>query len=344
MLLDDLDFLLKVEDLEVTYDARRRRGEGRKGIRAVAGVNLSLRAGQTLGLVGESGCGKSTLGRAVIGLERPSAGTIRFDGERIDLATPARRRELTSDIQMIYQDPYSSLNPRKKVGFIVSEGWRVHPKAVPEGEWKERVGELLERVGLAKETAERYPHQMSGGQRQRVGIARALALNPRLIVCDEPVSALDVSVQAQTLNLLEDLQHDLGLSYLFIAHDLSVVRHISDDVAVMYLGQIMEVGPVETVYREPAHPYTTALLSAEPQPRPWEGLERERIVLTGELPSPASPPSGCRFRTRCYMARDECAQKVPELRIVAGRRVACHFAEENLAGRGTSLESLEQGS
>lgn len=327
-MLPDDDTLLDLQEVEVTYAGRTRR---QGAVRVVAGVSLQVRRGTTLGLVGESGCGKSTLARTVVGLQEPSAGSIVFDGERIDGASPARRRALTSDIQMVYQDPYSSLNPRKRIGYIVAEGWRVHQGAVPSSEWPTRVLDLLERVGLAPDVIDRYPHQLSGGQRQRVGIARALSLTPRLLVCDEPVSALDMSVQAQTLNLLSELQDEFGLSYLFIAHDLSVVRHVSDDVAVMYLGKIMEVGPAGTVYDQPLHPYTIALLSAEPSVKPWEGEHRERILLSGDLPTPASPPSGCRFRSRCFMARAACAEKEPELRVVAGRKVACHFAEENLS-------------
>nr|WP_245715031.1 oligopeptide/dipeptide ABC transporter ATP-binding protein [Micromonospora inyonensis] len=302
-------------------------------IGAVESLDLTVTTGRTLGLVGESGCGKSSLARTIVGLRRPSGGEIWYGGERIDTADTTRRRRLTREIQMVYQDPYSSLNPRKTVDFIVSEGWRAHRGLLPRDRWAERTAELLARVGLAAELGGRYPHQLSGGQRQRVGIARALALSPRIVVCDEPVSALDVSVQAQTLNLLADLRDDLGLGYLFIAHDLSVVRHVSDDVAVMYLGRIVETGPAATVYDEPAHPYTRALISAAPVPRPWAGPPTERTVLRGEVPSPAAPPSGCRFRTRCPLAQPYCAEAVPELRSVAGRKVACHFAEASLAGR-----------
>ncbi|MFE0592019.1 ABC transporter ATP-binding protein [Micromonospora echinospora] len=325
---------LEVRQLRVAYPGGRR-GLLHKApqIGAVENLDLTVTTGRTLGLVGESGCGKSSLARTIVGLRRPSGGEIWYGGERIDTADPTRRRRLTRDIQMVYQDPYSSLNPRKTVGFIVSEGWRAHRGLLPRDRWAARTADLLARVGLAAELADRYPHQLSGGQRQRVGIARALALSPRIVVCDEPVSALDVSVQAQTLNLLADLRDDLGLGYLFIAHDLSVVRHVSDDVAVMYLGRIVETGPAATVYDQPAHPYTRALISAAPVPRPWAGPPTERIVLRGEVPSPADPPSGCRFRTRCPLAQPYCAEAVPELRTVAGRQVACHFAEASLAGR-----------
>ncbi|WP_308797659.1 ABC transporter ATP-binding protein [Agromyces silvae] len=330
--------LLRLRDLEVSYGARGI-GRARPAVRAVAGVDLTVRHHTTLGLVGESGCGKSTLARTVIGLQRASGGSIEFEGEQIQAASPRRRRELTREIQMVYQDPYTSLNPRKTIGFIVAEGWRAHDGPVPKPERRDRTVELLERVGLPAHMIDRYPHQLSGGQRQRVGIARALTLHPKLVVCDEPVSALDVSVQAQTLNLLRELQADLGLGYLFIAHDLSVVRHVSDDVAVMYLGRIMEVGPAATVYERPLHPYTMSLLSAEPAARPWAEPPRERIVLAGDLPSPADPPSGCRFRTRCFMARDVCATTTPELRVVEGREVACHFAEENIDGRALAASA-----
>ncbi len=336
------EVLLAVDDLEVGYAS----GRGQRGdIRAVAGLSLTVNAGQSVGLVGESGCGKSTLARTIVGLENPSAGSIRFAGERLDTTSRRRRRELTGYIQMIYQDPYSSLNPRKTVEFIVAEGWRTRHgsmRTVRTRDWPARVRSLLSRVGLGEEIADRYPHQLSGGQRQRVGIARALALEPRLIVCDEPVSALDVSVQAQTLNLFQDLQRDLGLSYLFISHDLAVVRHMSTELAVMYLGRIVETGSTETIYNRPAHPYTAALLSGEPTARPWKETPRERIVLTGEMPSPAAPPSGCRFHTRCFMAQAVCAEKVPELRMVDGRSVACHFAEDSLSRQ--AAPTAEEGS
>ncbi|WP_026876134.1 ABC transporter ATP-binding protein [Jiangella gansuensis] len=326
--------LLDVRGLRVSFPARGARGWSRSTrIHAVDGVDLRLDAGRTLGVVGESGCGKSTLARSLVGLGPVSDGVVTFAGERIDQATPDRRRRLALDLQMVYQDPYSSLNPRKRVGYLVSEAWRIHPGIVPRPDWAARVDELLSLVGLPPDVAGRFPHQLSGGQRQRVGIARAIAVNPRLIVCDEPVSALDVSVQAQILNVFADLRERLDLAYVFIAHDLAVVRHISDDIAVMYLGRIVESGPARTVYEQPAHPYTAALLSAAPDPMPWRNPRGERIVLRGEVPSPANPPSGCRFRTRCPLARPVCGELEPPQRQVAGRTVACHFAEESLGAR-----------
>ncbi|MFE7871241.1 ABC transporter ATP-binding protein [Micromonospora humida] len=331
---------LEVRQLQVSYPTHGGLLHRGAAVHAVERLSLTVTTGRTLGLVGESGCGKSTLARTIVGLRRPTGGEIWYAGERIDTADAARRRRLTAEIQMVYQDPYSSLNPRKKVSFIVTEGWRVHRGPVPRDQWPARTADLLARVGLAAELADRYPHQLSGGQRQRVGIARALAMSPRILVCDEPVSALDVSVQAQTLNLLADLRADLGLGYLFIAHDLSVVRHISDDLAVMYLGRIVETGPAATVYDTPAHPYTRALISAAPVPRPWATPPAERILLTGEVPSPASPPSGCRFRTRCRLAQPRCAEVEPELRTVAGREVACHYAESSLADAAPSTTAV----
>ncbi|MBZ6079155.1 ABC transporter ATP-binding protein [Microvirga puerhi] len=324
--------LLSIEDLRVSFAIRSgflRRTKAE--VRGVDGVSFSVMQGKTLGIVGESGCGKSTTARAIIGLETPNSGAISFAGERIELATPKRRRQLARHIQMIYQDPFASLNPRKTVEQIIGEGWLVHPDLVPESERKAETALLMRRVGLDPALSNRFPHQFSGGQRQRIGIARALALRPRLLVCDEPVSALDVSVQAQTLNLLAELQHELGLTYVFIAHDLSVVRHVSDTIAVMYLGRIVETGPIGPIYARPAHPYTLALMSAAPVSRPWAVSRPSRIVLKGELPSPLAPPPGCRFHTRCWMARARCRIEEPKLREVAGRKTACHFAEEVVA-------------
>jgi oligopeptide transport system ATP-binding protein len=297
-------------------------------VRAVDGVSFDVHRGETVGLVGESGCGKSTVSKLLVGLEKPTAGTVRYKGREVAKMSPGELRRYRREVQIIFQDPYSSLNPRMTVGDIVAEPWVVHDDVVPAKDRPRRARELLGRVGMNPDYANRYPHQFSGGQRQRIGIARALALQPELIVCDEPVSALDVSVQAQVVNLLEDLQKEFGISYLFIAHDLSVVRHLSDRVFVMYLGSVVEAGTDSEVYEQPAHPYTQALLSAVPVQDPELRGKKERIVLTGDVPSAANPPSGCRFRTRCFKARDVCAEKDPELIDRGqGHPSACHFAE-----------------
>jgi oligopeptide transport system ATP-binding protein len=300
-------------------------------VKAVDGVSLQLKRGETLGIVGESGCGKSTLGRLLMGLERPTDGSIKLLGEEMTGRSARELRRMRRNIQIVLQDPYSSLDPRMTVGDIVGEPFDVHTDVTPKKDRRKAVQDLLDVVGLNPDHINRYPHQFSGGQRQRIGIARALALKPKILVCDEPVSALDVSVQAQVVNLFERLQEEFGLSYVFIAHDLSVVRHISDRVMVMYLGRAVEIGNESQIYEHPTHPYTQALLSAVPVPDPRLRGNRDHIVLEGDVPSPANPPSGCRFRTRCWKAQDVCATDVPLLTTREGSAhhpSACHFAAE----------------
>jgi oligopeptide transport system ATP-binding protein len=319
--------LLKVDGLVKHFPVLRGVFQRQVGaVHAVDGISFEIRRGETFGLVGESGCGKSTAGRTILQLYRPTAGHVYFDGTDLVSLPREELRRMRKRMQMIFQDPYASLNPRMTVAEIISEPMQVH--GMTRGsETMERVNELLEVVRLSSSFAARYPHEFSGGQRQRIGIARALALNPDLIVCDEPISALDVSIQAQVINLLEDLQDEFGLTYLFIAHDLSMVQHISRRVAVMYLGVFMELADVQELYKKPLHPYTQALLSAVPVPDPVVEQGRERIILTGDVPSPVNPPSGCRFRTRCPIAIEKCAVETPVWREISPDHwVACHLA------------------
>ncbi len=324
------DVLLEVKDLKMYFPITKGIIIQRKiaDVKAVDGISFSINRGETLGLVGESGCGKSTTGRAILQLYRPTAGSVKFEGKELTQMRGETLRRQRREMQMIFQDPYASLNPRLTVGNIVGEPLEVHNLAKGK-EKQERVQELLKLVGLNPYFVNRYPHEFSGGQRQRIGIARALAVNPKFIVADEPISALDVPIQAQIVNLLEDLQSDLGLTYLFIAHDLSMVRHISDRVAVMYLGKIVELTDHETLYDEPLHPYTQALLSAVPIPDPYIEEKRQRIVLEGDVPSPTNPPSGCNFRTRCPRVMDICAEKDPVWKNMGTPEkehwVACHL-------------------
>jgi oligopeptide transport system ATP-binding protein len=329
--------LVEIENLKVYFPIRAGIFKTVQGtVKAVDDISFEVRRGETLGLVGESGCGKSTTGRAMIRLREPTAGKVKFDGVDLTSLKSNALRRLRRRMQIIFQDPYGSLDPRMTVGSIISEPLETHHLAKGAGK-VERVAELLKMVGLDPSYVNRYPHEFSGGQRQRIGVARALAVEPEFIVCDEPISALDVSIQAQVLNLLTDLRDRLGLTYLFIAHDLSVVKHISDRVAVMYLGKIVEIGPPDTIYAAPGHPYTRALLSAVPVPDPIMERRRRRVILTGDVPSPANPPSGCRFHTRCWLYEklgkpENCRTIDPPLREVGGtdQKAACHYAEDCL--------------
>ena len=319
--------LLTVTNLVKNFELRVNNGARRKKriVQAVTNVSFSVGKGQTLGLVGESGSGKTTVGRCILRLIEPTSGSVEFEGQDLGALKFEELRALRRKMQIVFQDPFASLDPKMTVGASISEPLTV--QSVP-GDNADKVIELLELVGLSADHAQRFPHEFSGGQRQRIGVARALALNPALIVLDEPVSALDVSIQAGVINLFEDLQSRLGMSYIFIAHDLSVVRHIADRVAVMYLGKIVEIGEQQAVYEHPTHPYTKALLSAVPLPDPKTERSRHRIMLEGDVPSPVNPPSGCRFRTRCWKAQDVCAQEEPMLTVrPSGQMSACHFPE-----------------
>jgi len=322
------DAVLKVENLKVHFPVKGGLFTKKQVVKAVDGVSFEIYPRETFGLVGESGCGKSTTGRAIVKLYEPTSGTVYYHGEDVTKIKGSHLAEFRRNVQMIFQDPYASLNPRMTVGEIIREPMDIHHIFNTKEEREQRVRELLDIVGLKPDHIRRYPHEFSGGQRQRIGIARTLALNPQFIVCDEPISALDVSIQAQVINLLEHIQKEMGISYLFIAHDLSMVKHISDRIGVMYLGNLVEIGDSDDVYHRPLHPYTQALLSAVPIPDPRVAREKKRIVLEGELPSPLDTPSGCGFRTRCPNATERCAREKPGMVNVGKRTVACFLYEK----------------
>lgn len=332
--------LLSVNDLKTHFPIGKgffRRGQG--FVKAVDGISFQLIKGETLGIVGESGCGKSTTGRSILQLIEPTSGSVAFKGKEVTTLSRAELRHLRSEMQIVFQDPYASLNPRMTVGSILLEALETHQIGANTKERKERVGELLTTVGLSANHAARYPHEFSGGQRQRIGIARAIAVNPSLIIADEPVSALDVSVQAQILNLFQDLQKDLGLTYIFIAHDLSVVKHISDRIGVMYLGRMVELADKKELFRDPLHPYTQALMSAVPVPDP--DVKKERIILTGDVPSPSDPPQGCTFHPRCRFAMDVCKQISPsQIEVKPGHFVNCHLYDSQYSEQSSRVSDL----
>lgn len=316
--------LLQIENLKTYFDVSGGMFSKKQYVKAVDDISFQIRRGETFGLVGESGCGKSTLGRTIVKINRPTAGRILYEGKDVMKLSAEEERDFRKKVQMIFQDPYASLNPRMTVGEIIREPMDIYHIFETKEEREARVVELLQIVGLKPDHIRRYPHEFSGGQRQRISIARTLALNPDFVVCDEPISALDVSIQAQIINLLQNIQEEMGISYLFVAHDLSMVNHISDRIGVMYLGHMMEIGESDELYRDPMHPYTKALLSAVPIPDPDVAKRRQRIHLQGELPSPINPPSGCPFRTRCPLADGKCAEERPGLRQVGNRMVGCH--------------------
>ncbi|MCF0150272.1 MAG: dipeptide ABC transporter ATP-binding protein, partial [Firmicutes bacterium] len=322
------EVVLKVEHLKTHFDVTKGLFAKKKIVKAVDDVSFEIYKGETFGLVGESGCGKSTLGRTIVKIYEPTAGTIQINGTDITKIKGEALKTFRKDIQYIFQDPYASLNPRMTVGEIIKEPMKIHSIYATEEEMDQKASELLQIVGLKPDHIRRYPHEFSGGQRQRISIARTLALNPKFIICDEPISALDVSIQAQIINLLDRIQQELGISYLFIAHDLSMVKHISDRIGVMYLGHLVEIGESHALYTHPMHPYSQALLSAVPIPDPIKGKEKERIILQGELPSPINPPAGCPFSTRCPYAEDICSRQIPEMKQYGDRLVACHKVEK----------------